>query len=533
MKKIFAILNIIILFFPVISNGQDPGDLDETYGSLGKAYIDYNYTNEFGMAAAVDTNEGTIIAAYKRNENLYDIIITRVKKNGFIDSDWGTDYDGFTLINTSEFEQPEDIIIHFNERIIIGGWMKDMESGVYKGLLIMLYPSGNPDITFGTDGIVQFEYSGNVYFKAVEIQPATGDDLILTAGIYNNAEADQGCIVSFRPDGTLNELFGDGGIVVTDFPSGAAYNDLVVQPDLKIVATGYTIESDGTKSILISRYNPDGSIDETFGDSGHATTKIFDSDYGVSVVLQDDLKIIAGGTSEYEVAGSIQRYFTLVRRNTDGSIDDTYGLLPHGYMAYGTSTEGNYFSSLVIQPDNKTILGGTSDHEETNDFVVIRTKTNGFPDADDFGTNGWVFADMAGSEDGLNDLVFQEDNKLMAVGYSYHPTFDDFDISVARYLTGIPTSIGKHGKSCISLEVFPNPVASGYFNVQYFIANNEEIDISLKNLLGQKMLIFDKSTKTKGSYTQAFKLPANISKGIYFLDFQTSHSRETVKIIIK
>ncbi len=72
-----------------------------------------------------------------------------------------------------------------------------------------------------------------------------------------------------NPDGSADTTFGGKGYVVTDFggspPSNGA-NALAIQPDGKILAAG-TLRSD----FALVRYNPDGSLDPTFGDGGLAT----------------------------------------------------------------------------------------------------------------------------------------------------------------------------------------------------------------------------------------------------------------------
>src|SRR5262245_20711959 len=71
-----------------------------------------------------------------------------------------------------------------------------------------------------------------------------------------------------RP-GDLDPTFsGDGKL--TDFipgQSGNYYTATAIQPDGKIVAVGNTHEP---RYIYVSRYNPDGSPDTTFGASGKA-----------------------------------------------------------------------------------------------------------------------------------------------------------------------------------------------------------------------------------------------------------------------
>src|SRR5262249_15430373 len=71
-------------------------------------------------------------------------------------------------------------------------------------------------------------------------------------------------------DGSLDEDFGDGGRVITDFHVfNAIGQSVLVQPDGKIVAAG--LATVGTLRFAVARYHADGSLDEDFGSRGLVT----------------------------------------------------------------------------------------------------------------------------------------------------------------------------------------------------------------------------------------------------------------------
>ena len=100
----------------------------------------------------------------------------------------------------------------------------------------------------------------------------------------------------FHPDGSLDLDFGDQGMVSTDW-GGAEYpSSVVLQPNGKIVAVGsVTIHGSGF-SIVMARYNPDGSLDPTFGYNGQVLTDITYEDYAEAVAVQEDGKIVLAGS---------------------------------------------------------------------------------------------------------------------------------------------------------------------------------------------------------------------------------------------
>src|SRR5262249_20806102 len=131
-------------------------------------------------------------------------------------------------------------------------------------------PAGRLDPGFGTDGIVTTDLGGD----DDEAYDAAGypDGGIVVVGRTDAAGAtrtDFG-VVCHRPDGTPDPGFGTSGIVETGiFGKGAQANSVAVQPDGKIVVAGAAVTASGIDNdFALARYNPDGSLDSSFGTGG-------------------------------------------------------------------------------------------------------------------------------------------------------------------------------------------------------------------------------------------------------------------------
>jgi uncharacterized delta-60 repeat protein len=149
--------------------------------------------------------------------------------------------------------------------------------------------------------------------------------------------------VSFRPRlealehrsllnaGALDTSFGSGGEVLTSIPGAAnAYGDAVVaQPDGKIVVGGYISDSGGSDASLqfaLVRYNSDGTLDMSFGNKGVAETKIGKSGSEINgLTLQSDGKIVAVGYAAYATTPNFDETFAVARYNPNGTLDTTFG----------------------------------------------------------------------------------------------------------------------------------------------------------------------------------------------------------------
>ena len=107
--------------------------------------------------------------------------------------------------------------------------------------------------------------------------------------------------------GDLDPTFGNGGIVITNrHNSNGNGNNLyaalamAIQPDGKIVVVGegFTSFSDSWDFAVV-RYNPDGSLDNSFGGGGMVNTPIGNSqDHANSVAIQTDGRIVVAADND-------------------------------------------------------------------------------------------------------------------------------------------------------------------------------------------------------------------------------------------
>ncbi len=155
--------------------------------------------------------------------------------------------------------------------------------------------------------------------------------------------------VGLGAPGALDLTFGTGGIVTTDLGFYDGFSALVWQPDGKLVAAGSsTVSATSPSRFALARYQPDGSLDATFGTGGVVTTDLGGNHTIDALVLQPDGKLVAAGRYLGQIDSSI-----LARYNPDGSLDPTFG-------TEGTVTpsleSGNAPAALILQPDGKLVL---------------------------------------------------------------------------------------------------------------------------------------------------------------------------------
>jgi uncharacterized delta-60 repeat protein len=303
---------------------------------------------------------------------------------------------------------------------------------------------------FGPEGKITTDFIDNVndFGDGVTTQ---SDGKILVVGAAGH---DFG-VARYNTDGSLDSGFGRGGRVTTNFvgeaPGLGDYDhawSVAVQADGRIVVAGATAGSAYfTSAFAVARYQPDGSLDTSFGTGGIVTTSVDGEPFGFSearaVTIQPDGKVVVGGfiidlnTSDYAVA--------VARYNSDGSLDATFG---NGGTVI-TDAGGSYedIRSIALQPDAKILISGERYSGGVGgDFLLVRYNSNGSPDGG-FGAGGIVTTNF-GFEDWTNAISLLPDGRIMAVGGTISSSFAPANFAVARYLAnGTPDgSFGVGGK---------------------------------------------------------------------------------------
>ena len=213
--------------------------------------------------------------------------------------------------------------------------------------------------------------------------------------------------------GDLDPSFGSDGRVLTHIGDRRfdEAQGVVVQPDGKIIAAG-TLDNFAGGSFGVLRYNPDGSLDSSFGSGGGVSTFFANaSATGEAIALQPDGKIVVvGGVSPF---GLEAFDFALARYNPDGSLDAGFGAGGKVVTDLGGSF-GETARAVAIQPDGKIVVVGASGSHA----MVVRYRSSGRLDAR-FGDGGIVTIDFPGLQASLTprlDLALQPDGKIIIMG---------------------------------------------------------------------------------------------------------------------
>lgn len=308
---------------------------------------------------------------------------------------------------------------------------------------------GSLDPTFGTGGVVTTNVRQFDYARAVAIQP---DGRIVVAGTVNYVHGDDFSsgdfgVVRYNADGSLDTTFDGDGMVITDirpstdprqrFPD--AVKGMVLQPDGKIVVFGDVREGrGGPADFVLVRYNTDGSLDATFGGGGKVITSLSFADMPAGAVsLQPDGKIVASGTLYGSTPFSDGR-FILARYDANGLLDPSFdgdGIATTLFASSATAL------AMTRQPDGRLIVSGHAGGH----FALARYDVNGALDTT-FGGTGTIVT-VLGSRAVSTGLAVQTDGSIVASGTIGEDLTVASDFAVVRYLAdgAIDTTFGIGG----------------------------------------------------------------------------------------
>ncbi|MET0753881.1 MAG: FG-GAP-like repeat-containing protein [Pyrinomonadaceae bacterium] len=338
-----------------------------------------------------------------------------------------------TLFRTESFvtgknDQARDVAIQPDGKIVTAGVSINANTSIVS--VARLLPNGSLDTTFGNGGRVTIsDGTSSSEAFAVDVQP---DGKIVVAGRgsqFTTFTYYSLFVARLNADGSLDNTFGNGGKVIITNPRNLIGYDMELQPDGKIVVGGtiYRVVGDGIfeYDMIAVRLNPNGTLDGGF--SGGIFMYLTGSpaapqhEQAKAISIQPDGKIILAGTH-------------LLRLDPNGAVDATFSPVPVslGFMA----------TDMKLQPDGKILLSALSN----SDFTLVRYNSNASIDTN-FGVNGIAFLDFGGS-DGANAIYLDNNGDIFAGGSTLGGSPSRRKFALARFKPdGSPdSSFGNGGK---------------------------------------------------------------------------------------
>ncbi|MFO1438783.1 MAG: choice-of-anchor D domain-containing protein [Verrucomicrobiaceae bacterium] len=411
------------------------GALDTTYGSVGTGKMllpaNANDNSDWCEAMIVHADGSATLAGYSYTVfQRYDLVLARVSAGGLADTAFAGD--GTTTLNplTTSADFGFALALAPNGTVTLGGYSYTGVSDDFSASQWLA--DGTLSAAFGTAGKAWF--TGSVSTERSHAAATQTDGKILLGG-YIGTNSNDFQVLRLNTNGTLDTTFDtDGRVSTTIGTLGEIARALIVQPDGKIIAAGYS--SNGTNDdFALVRYNTNGSLDSSFDTDGKVTTAIGSStDQGFAALRQADGKVVVAGSAAMTTTD-----FAVVRYTAAGALDTSFDADGKATFTMGTGTDVAY--GITQQSSGQFIVGG----DATGDFGLLRLNANGSLDST-FGVNGRAITAVGTGTDTCYAIVVQPDDKIIAVGRTFNGT--NYDIAVLRYTAEgrLDTSFGTGGK---------------------------------------------------------------------------------------
>ena len=402
-----------------------PGDLDQNFDVDGRVTTDFGDRDSAG-GVAIQTDGKIVAAGFGGGAGGFDFAVARYNTDGSLDSTFDGDGKANTDFNSSD-DRAFALVIQGNGKIVVAGqsFVASSLGGNLDFALVRYNADGSLDTTFGGgDGKVTTDLGVGETDAALAVALQT-DGKIVAAGYVRNLFPDplgpsDFAVARYNADGTPDMTFGAGGKVTTDF---AMDHDeawgLAIQTDGKLVVVGPALS--GTFEFGLARYETNGTPDITFGGDGTVTTDLGGEDNADGLVIQGDGKIVVAGSAN--ILGTVDS--ALARYNPNGSLDITFG---GGDGKVMTDLGGDdHITSLALQTDGKIVAAGYV-LIGTYDFAVARYKPDGSPDTLWSG-DGKLTTDFGGASDIAQGVAIQADGKIVAAGCAFCLEAYDFAVA--------------------------------------------------------------------------------------------------------
>lgn len=357
---LFILVTVLLMLIIPVAFANGSGGLDPTFGGDGVVTTSITTGPDAGFAVAVQSDEKIVVAGTGVALLTPQVALVRYNTDGSPDTTFDGDGVVTTSVETGVPAAASGVAVQGDGKIVAAG-----ASGNFfaSQIAVLRYNSdGQLDSTFGLSGVVTTTVNTVSGALDVALQP---DGKVVAVGLSGPAlGATNVTLARYGITGTLDGGFGAGGVVTTTVGGSSRADGVALQNDGKIVIAG---RSDGV--MLVARYTISGSLDNSFGTGGFTTTAVGPDSFAFDVAVQPDGKIVTIGQG-----GDVATYtFALVRYNSNGTLDSTFGNSGVVTTPIGSNSIG---SEVLIQPDGKILAIGSSG-TFTQAFALARYNSDG------------------------------------------------------------------------------------------------------------------------------------------------------------
>ncbi len=507
-----AFSSLLITVMATHAHGQ-AGSLDATFDVDGRVRTDIDMRNDKAFAVVIAADGRIITAGSTNDAGGADVLLVRYNSDGSMDGSFGSNGVARTSFGAFNFGVAHAIAALPDGKLLVVG-SRAVEVGADDFCVLRYFTDGSIDSTFADTGmaVTSFGVTSDVA-NAMALQV---DGKIVVGGSALVGFA----LARYLPQGTLDTSFdGDGKTTTMIGGNGSVVHAVAVQTDGRIIAAGSTNNSG--RDLALARYQLSGELDTTFAGTGVVVNSLsVYADEATAVAVQPDGRILVAGYAHISVD-----QFALLRYNTDGSLDTTFG--EGGITIMPAGPGASIARSMVLMPDSTILLAGSFQNYLDEDFALVKYNSDGSVHAG-FGTNGIVITTFDDRDDFANAATLQPDGKIVVAGYSMDSVRD---VAVARYLNSPDVGIIDLALQNNTVLIYPNPIEE-HATLSYDLLKPAEITIELLDPLGRHVAsILDPTNLPSGQYFFDIEMPPGLASGTYCVVISSPTGNRTVRVV--
>lgn len=401
-----------------------PVGLDPTFGSGNPVLTPIGTpigSADARAASVARLGDGKLVAAgYARDGRNNKFAVAKYNADGSLDTAFGTGGTVLTPIGLGDGSDDEGkaLAVQGDGKLVVAGYAA---SGIQEFALARYNANGSLDTTFHPNGTLLTGFPGTVVTLlgnasicralSLVVQP---DGKLVAGGYARVGATAKFALVRYNPDASLDTTFGAGGKVLTAVGNGtfAAIKSLALQPDGKLVAAGLAADGSGHARFALARYNANGTLDTSFGSGGTVLTAVGSGDAELNSMIVDGLGrlVVAGSALDGQSTA-----FALVRYQAGGSLDAGFGssgivLTPVG--------EDNAAEALSLTTRGRQLVAaGVASDDGAAKFALARYRANGALDLT-FNSTGTVLTQVGDGSFAAATSVVQDGQRPVVAGYA-------------------------------------------------------------------------------------------------------------------
>ncbi len=445
MKKLqfnIPAISILVIFLAIGVYGGRVS-LDTTFNGTGYRFQSINIDGSVGESVGVQADGKIVLGGWTLGLSFWDsFAVMRLNSNGSLDTTF--DNDGYTITTVANFNRGDTLLFQPDGKILLAGNRYFGDSN--NDFTILRYnTNGTLDNSFDGNGVAAPVISGFSDDYAYDMALQTDGKIVMVGSTSPTTTINQTlptdiAIMRLNTNGSPDTSFNGTGILKIVFNGvSESANAVIIQPTGKIVIGGF-LNNFLKDEFLLMRFNSNGVLDTTFGNSGLTFTSVSGgNDRITTMAVQSDGKILAGG------GNFIARY------TANGVLDSTFG-------NSGVVTVPHTVNKIIAHNNDKFLAGGTSG---TN-VAISRYNANGTIDAS-FNLTGTATGNVAGNSCVGNSMAVQNDLKIVVGGYC--TSNNNTRLAVFRFQEGTSKSVlDFDGDSKTDIAVFRPSVAEWWLN---------------------------------------------------------------------